>query len=59
MNKWWLDFRRIYASLGLNELTNYGNLFLNFKTLDVITFQSDTIIETSNIAASKLHEILL
>ena len=23
LNQWWLDYRRIYASLGLNELTHY------------------------------------
>ena len=26
LNQWWLDCRRIYASLGLNELRNYINI---------------------------------
>ena len=26
LNQWWLDYRRIYASLGLNELINIGSV---------------------------------
>ena len=26
LNQWWLDYRRIYASLGLNELTHWGQV---------------------------------
>ena len=29
LNQWWLDYRRIYASLGLNELSNFEAVALN------------------------------
>ena len=32
LNQWWLGYRRIYASLGLNELT-WNNLIMQFITV--------------------------
>ena len=33
LNQWWLDYRRIYASLGLNELTELCSLLSNRAVL--------------------------
>ena len=37
LNQWWLDYRRIYASLGLNELTSYlGKSYSSMISISVV-----------------------
>ena len=38
LNQWWLDYRRIYASLGLNELTSWMSTNIQQRTMVVITY---------------------
>ena len=37
LNQWWLDYRRIYAPLGLNELTSYlGKSYSSMISISVV-----------------------
>ena len=37
LNQWWLDYRRIYASLGLNELSTGSYLFMLLVMISMIS----------------------
>ena len=42
LNQWWLDYRRIYASLGLNELTHWG--LINMACFRVFHFLETKVL---------------